>query len=88
MSGKRSTNNTADCPVLWGHGNRNFTDYRLQQDFNNYSQHNVSNNNQYRLMLQRNGQAIIDQHRGLAYKANQCKSCDTCGKCIIKKEEK
>lgn len=84
MSG-RATNNTADCPVLWD-GSRTFTDWRLQQDFNNYSQHNVSNNNQYRLMLQRNGQAIIDQHRLQAYQQNQCNSCDVCGRCIMKKD--
>lgn len=82
----RSTNNTADCPVLWGHGNRNFTDYRLQKDFNNYSQHNVSNNNQYRLFLQRNAETIMNQNRNQVYQQNQCKDCDECGRCMVQKK--
>lgn len=74
-------NTDNNCPVKWGHGNRNFTDYRLQQDFNNYTQHNVSNNNEYRLFLQRNGQKIIDQQRQTTYQENKCDSCDVCQQC-------
>ncbi len=70
-------NNTAQCGApINGHGNRTFTDYRPQQDFNNYTLHNVSNNNEYRLMLQRNGEAIINQQRGQVYTNHQCNSCD------------
>jgi hypothetical protein len=83
---KRASDNTADCPVKWD-GSRTFTDWRLQSDFNNYSQHNVSNNNEYRMMLQRNGQAIIDQHRGKAYTNNKCNTCDVCGQCKRTKKD-
>lgn len=81
-------NNTSQCGApLWGHGNRTFTEYRPQQDYNNYSQQNVSNNNEYRLMLQRNGQAIINQQRNRAYAVHQCNSCDTCGRCMKNDKE-
>ena len=80
-------NNTAKCGApIDGHGNRNLTDYRLQQDFNNYSHHNVSNNNQYRLFLQRNGEEIINQHRLHAYKENKCKDCEECQQCVVQKK--
>lgn len=71
----RATDNTADCPVKWD-GSRTFTEWRLSSDFNNYTQHNISNNNDYRLFLQRNGETIIEQHRNQAYTTNQCNSCD------------
>lgn len=76
MNGQVPNNTAKNCPVIQGHGNRNFTDYRLQQDLNNFNNYGVSNNNQYRLLLQRNGQAIIDQNRMQSYKQNQCNSCD------------
>lgn len=81
-------NNTANCGApLWGHGNRTFSEYRPQQDFNNYSQHNVSNNNEYRLFLQRNGQAIINKQRAQTYEVHQCDSCDVCNRCPAQKQE-
>jgi hypothetical protein len=76
MSSGRTTDNTADCPAKWGHGNRNFTDYRIQQDVNDYSRYNVTNNNEYRLLLQRNGNEFINQQRQNAYVNNQCNTCD------------
>ena len=83
----KQLNNTASCGApIQGHGNRTFTDYRPQQDFNNFTQHNVGNNNQYRLMLQRNGQAIINQQRNQVYQVNSCKDCDKCGQCAVQKK--
>ncbi len=78
-------NNTAKCGApLDGHGNRTFSEYRPQQDFNRYTDHNVSNNNQYRLFLQRNGQQIINQQRQSVYNTHKCNSCDSCGQCKLK----
>ncbi len=70
-----ATDNTADCPVKWD-GSRTFTDWRLSNDFNNYTQHNVSNNNEYRLFLQRNGERLINQQMNNTYSLNQCTTCD------------
>jgi hypothetical protein len=75
MSSNRTTDNISNCPAKWGHGNRTFTDYRIQQDVNDYTQYNVMNNNQYRLMLQRQGQQIIDKMR---QKANDNTACEQC----------
>ena len=81
-------NNTANCGApLWGHGNRSFSEYRPQQDYNSYAKYNVSNNNEYRMMLQRNGQSIIDQQRNRTYANHACNTCDTCGRCTTKSKE-
>ena len=63
------------CPPLMSDG-RHYTDYRVNEDLNNYRKYKLNDSHAYRLYLQRNGDKIIKENRMKMINKNKCCPCE------------